>query len=33
MSKHYAQKNNQMKEEMGYKSPDCSDDSWSGVDN
>ena len=33
MSKHYAQKYNQMKEEMSYKSPDCSDDSWSDVDN
>ncbi len=33
MSKHYAQNYNEMKEEMGYKSPDYSDDSWSDSDN
>ena len=32
MSKHYKQKYNEMKEEMGYKSPECSDDSWSDGD-
>jgi hypothetical protein len=32
MSKHYMQKYNEMKEDTGYRSPECSDDSWSDGD-
>ena len=32
MSKHYMQKYNEMKEDVGYKSPECPDDSWSDGD-
>ena len=32
MSKHYAQKYNEMKDAMNYNSPECTDDSWSDDD-